>query len=214
MRKLSGGRGSDRDLIYLLLLAKKYDLKPADLHHALVEAERGKKSKCGSISIELRERVEKRLCFMFSHNERSVAQAAISEDSVTKLRSVPPELGRVLNKGTKSLAAERKEDETNIAGLQVGLRHVCLKAKVTDKSEVMAIESRSGSPLALCLVTLSDGTGEIQLPLWNSRIDSVAKNDMVVIRGATVRRFRGQMQLSLRWRTGTISTVHSSTAAQ
>jgi replication factor A1 len=87
-----------------------------------------------------------------------------------------------------------------------------LKARVTQKSEVRAVESRNGSPLAVCIATLSDGTGEIRLPLWNRQIDTIAKNDTVVIRDATVKNFRGEMQLSLPWKTGTISTVQSTDA--
>jgi replication factor A1 len=92
------------------------------------------------------------------------------------------------------------------------LKHVSLKARVTQKSEVRAVESRNGSPLAVCIATLSDGTGEIRLPLWNRQIDTIAKNDTVVIRDATVKNFRGEMQLSLPWKTGTISTVQSTDA--
>jgi len=81
--------------------------------------------------------------------------------------------------------------ERRIADLQVGLRHVGLRARVIDKSEVRTVLSRDGLPLVVCSATLSDGTGQIQLPLWNRQIDSVAKNDMLIIREATVGHFRG-----------------------
>ena len=58
MRKLTSGRGSDRDLVYLLMLARKYGLEPIDLHNALVKAKGSKESSCGPLSIELRERQE------------------------------------------------------------------------------------------------------------------------------------------------------------
>lgn len=213
MRSLASERGLDRDFIYLLMLARKYGLEPDDLHRALVKAKGNKESTCGSLSIELRQREDKSFCFKFSQNERSVAQAAISEDSVAKLRHVTPEFKRLLKKeDARSAATDYAETERRIADLQVGLRHVCLRAKVADKSEVRAVESRNGASLVVCLATLSDGTGQIRLPLWNRRIDSVAKNDTVIIRGATVRNFRGEMQLCLPWKTGSISTVASADA--
>jgi len=94
MRKLTSGRGSDRDLVYLLMLARKYGLEPIDLHNALVRAKGSKESSCGPLSIELRERRENSCRFMFSHDDRSVAQASVSETSLEKLRDVPPEIRR------------------------------------------------------------------------------------------------------------------------
>jgi replication factor A1 len=210
MRKLNSGRGSDRDLAYLLLLARKYGLEPADLHNALVKAKASKESSCGPLAIELRERKESACRFMFSQDDRSVAQASVSDASLAKLRDVPPEFKRLLQSPhLRATIDSEAEPERRIRDLQYGLKHVSLKAKVTEKSEIRAVESRNGSPLAVCIATLSDGTGEIRLPLWNRQIDSIAKDDTVVIRDATVKNFRGEMQLSLPWRTGTISTVQS-----
>jgi len=210
IRGLVSRRGSDRDFVYLLMLAKKYGLEPAALHHALVRAKGAKETNCGSLSIELREREDKTSCFMFSQNGRPVAQATVSEDSLVKLQNVPQQFKRLLKgEDRQSAPSDQGERERRIADLQIGLKHVSLKAKVTDKSEVRAVQSRNGSPLIVCVATLSDGTGLIRLPLWNKQIDSVAKNDTVVIQDATVKNFRGEMQLSLPWKTGTISTMHS-----
>ena len=209
MRKLTSGRGFDRDLAYLLMLARKYGLEPIDLHNALVKAKSSKESSCGALSIELREREESTCRFMFSQDDRSVAQASVSDVSLAKLRDVPLEFKRLLPSPRSQSADDQTESQRRIRDLQYGLKHVSLKARVTQKSEVRAVESRNGSPLAVCIATLSDGTGEIRLPLWNRQIDSIAKDDTVVIRDATVKNFRGEMQLSLPWKTGTISTVQS-----
>jgi replication factor A1 len=150
---------------------------------------------------------------MFSQDDRSVAQASVSEASLAKLRDVPLEFKRLLqNPRSQSTLNDQTESERRIRDLQYGLKHVSLKARVTQKSEVRAVESRNGSPLAVCIATLSDGTGEIRLPLWNRQIDTIEKNDTVVIRDATVKNFRGEMQLSLPWKTGTISTVQPTDA--
>jgi len=209
LRSFANERGSDRDFIYLLVLARKYDLEPIALHNALVEARGSKKSTCGSLSIESRELEENTFSFMFSQNNRAVAQTAISKYSLAKLREVPLELTRLLkDRNRRSMTTDCGESERRIADLRVGFRHVNLRARVIDKSEIRAVESRDGLPLVVCSATLSDGTGQIRLPLWNSQIDSVAKNDTVAIREATVGHFMGEMQLSIPRKTGTISIVH------
>jgi replication factor A1 len=214
IRSLTNGRGSDRDLVYLLMLARKYGLEPAALHDALAKAKNSKAATCGSLSIELRERGDNTFCFMFSQKDRSVAQAAVSDTSLARLRSVPLEFKRLLsNHDPDSKVTGKAELERRISDLHIGLRHVTLKAKVTEKSEVRAVESRNGSPLVVCVATLSDGTGHVRLPLWNRQVNSVKKNDTVVIRDATVKNFRGEMQLSLPWKTGSISTLGSASGS-
>ena len=193
-----------------LMLARKYDLKPIALYDAMVEARNSKESTCGSLSIEFRKAGKNTFCYMFSRNNRAVAQAAISEYSLGKLRQVPPELARLLNGGHGGpVATDGSKLEKHIVDLQVGLRHVSLRARVIDKTEVRTVQSRDGLPLVVCSATLSDGTGQIRLSLWNRHIDSVTKNDIVVIHEATVGHFRGEMQLSIPKKTGSISIVRS-----
>jgi ssDNA-binding replication factor A large subunit len=103
----------------------------------------------------------------------------------------------------------RNHPRTNDKNTVRGRPAVGLRARVIDKSEVRTVLSRDGLPLVVCSATLSDGTGQIQLPLWNRQIDSVAKNDMLIIREATVRHFRGEMHLSIPRKTGSISIIHS-----
>jgi len=210
LRSLADERDSDRDFIYLLMLARKYDLEPVALHNALVKAGESQKSTCGSLSIESRVLEDDSFCFMFSQDDRAVAQTAISKNSLAKLRRLPPEIAQLLRtRDQRPKLAGDSEEERRIADLQIGLRHVNLKAKVIGKSKIRAVQSRDGLPLLVCSATLSDGTGEIQLPLWNRQIRSVAKNDTVIVREATVRNFRGEMQLSVPRRNGSISIVNS-----
>jgi len=210
LRSLADERDSDRDFIYLLMLARKYDLEPVALHNALIKAGQSEKSTCGSLSIESRTMKDDTYCFMFSQNDRAVAQTAISKNSVAKLRQLPQELRQLLkDRDQRPRPTDDSEKERRIADLQIGLKHVNLKAKVIGKSKIRAVQSRDGLPLLVCSATLSDGTGRIQLPLWNRQIRSVAKNDTVMVREATVRNFRGEMQLSIPRKNGSISIVDS-----
>lgn len=68
-----------------------------------------------------------------------------------------------------------------IGNLRFGLSGVSFKASVIEKSQVRAVTSKDGNPLLVCDVTLSDGTGEIPLAIWNNQIGTVSRGDMVQI---------------------------------
>jgi ssDNA-binding replication factor A large subunit len=136
---------------------------------------------------------------MFSVGRDWMAQADISDDSVEKLRNPPAQLSAYIR-----LVQEREDSNKldakgvkRIRDLRVGLRNVSLTAVVVKKSEVRAVTSRDGIPLLVCTATLSDDTGEITLSIWNNQIGTVFEGDRIEIRGARVRSFRGQIQLSL-----------------
>lgn len=84
---------------------------------------------------------------------------------------------------------------------------------MTEKSDVRAVTSRFGMPLLVCSVTLSDGTGEIPLTLWNNQIATISKGDRVQLRDARVENFRGTTQLSLDRKTGGLIVLESGTKA-
>ena len=91
------------------------------------------------------------------------------------------------------------------------MKGVCFKAVVTKKSDVRAVTSRYGMPLLVCSVTLSDGTGEIPLAVWNNQIATIAKGDRVQVSDARVRNFRGEIQLSLSRKAGGLIVLESGT---
>ena len=78
------------------------------------------------------------------------------------------------------------------------------------KSQVRAVTSKDGDPLLVCDVTLSDGTGEVPLAIWNNQIDTVSRGDMVQIQNARVRGYRGEMQLALGRKTGSLTVLEHS----
>jgi ssDNA-binding replication factor A large subunit len=148
---------------------------------------------------------------MFSVEGEWVAQADISNDSVEMLRNPPNRFLPYID-----LVQEREDSnkldakgERSISDLSLGLKGVCFKAVVVKKSDVRAVTSRDGIPLLVCSVTLSDGTGEIPLAVWNSQIGTISEGDRVEVRNARVRSFRGQIQLSLRRRTGSLTVLET-----
>ena len=211
LRNLTGIRGLDRDFIYLLQITQKYNLKLNLLRASILAARNRGNSRCGKVSIQMRRHGAVSSTYMFSVEGEWVAQADISNDSVEMLRNPPNRFLPYID-----LVQEREDSnkldakgERSISDLSLGLKGVCFKAVVVKKSDVRAVTSRDGIPLLVCSVTLSDGTGEIPLAVWNSQIGTISEGDRVEVRNARVRSFRGQIQLSLRRKTGSLTVLET-----
>ena len=204
-------RGLDRDFIYLLQITKKHNLKPNLLRASILAARNRGNSRCGKVSIQMRRHGAVSSTYMFSVEGEWLAQADIPNDSVEMLKSPPDQFSPYID-----VVQEREDSnkldakgERSIRDLRLGLKGVCFKAVVVKKSEVIAVTSRDGVPLLVCSVTLSDDTGEIPLAVWNSQIGTISEGDRVEVRDARVRSFRGQLQLSLRKKTGSLTVLES-----
>ncbi len=202
-------RGLDRDLVYLLQLAKKHNLEPTLLYSALYHARKRGRGKCGKFLIETRTKNEGSCTYLFSPDGRSFAQAVIRDESVEKLKRLPSEFSGFFDAYEARHETSRFNGggESAIRDLRLGTKGVAFKAHVVKKSEVRAVTSKDGNPLLVCSVTLSDGTGEIPLAIWNSEISTISEGDLVEVRGARVRSYRGEIQLSLNRKTGTLRVL-------
>ena len=206
LRYLPKSRGTDRDLLYMLQLAEKYDITPQVFHAAMLNAQERGKGKCGKFAIELRQREKTSCVYMFSFHDKPFGQAEIANQSVEKLRRLPEQFS--------GLGIRKREDpnksktrESSIRDLKFGFKGVSFKAHVVKKSDVRAVTSKDGNPLLVCSVTLSDGTGEIPIAIWNNQINTISEGDLVEIRDARVRSFRGEIQLSLNRKTGALNVL-------
>ena len=213
MWKLPGPktRSPDRDLIYLLQLASKHNLTASAFHDSLLATWQQHKTQCGDLLIELRQRGERSSTYMFSAKGHALAQAKIKNDSIGKLNHLPDELSHSLDvdKDRSNSAKIKSGVESAIGNLRFGYSGVSLKARVVRKSEVRAVTSKDGTPLLVCDVTLSDGTGEIPLAVWNNQIGTISQGDLVQIQNARVRSFRGEIQLSLGRKVGVLTVIES-----
>ena len=148
--------------------------------------------------------------YMFSVDGKPVAQADIPDYSVEKLKNPPEEfsgcMDHIMDREEPRLDAN---GERRIGDLRLGLRDVCFKAVVAKKSIVRAVTSRYGAPLLVCSVTLSDGTGEIPLTIWNNQTGTIFEGDQVQVHDAKVRNYRGEMQLSLSRKVGGLTVLES-----
>ncbi len=149
--------------------------------------------------------------YMFSVEGEWLAQADIPDDSVEMLKSPPDKFSSYIDlvQGHEDSNKLDGKGERSISDLRLGLKGVCFKAVVVKKSDVRAVTSRDRVSLLVCSVTLADGTGEIPLAVWNSQIGTISEGDRVEVRDARVRGFRGQIQLSLRKRTGSRTVLET-----
>jgi len=192
-------------------LAKKHKLTANALHASFLKVWASSKARCGDLQIEIRLRGESSCTYMFSVKGKALAQASIKNDSVSRLKRLPDEFKRFLE---DEELPSRKMDPASVSPigtLRYGVSGVSFKARVLKKSEVRAVTSKDGTPLLVCDLTLSDGTGEIPLAVWNSQIETIAKGDLVQIQNARVRSFRGEIQLSLNRKTGALTVLKPAT---
>ena len=202
-------RRQDRDLVYLLGLARKHHLSPESLHDSLLDARKCGRAQCGEVQIEIRAHDEQSSIYMFSVNGKTLAQANLQGDSIRKLKRLPAEYSKFLEMEDEPANLNRSNVTSQIGDLRFGLRGLSFKARVVKKSEVRAVTSRDGTGLLVCDVTLSDGTGEIPLAVWNNQIGTVSEGDTVQIENASVRSFRGKIQLSLTRKIGVLTVLRS-----
>ena len=202
-----GIRTQDRDLVYLLGLARKHELKPEILHDSLLAARKCGRVRCGEIEIEDRAHDEQSTTYMFSMNGKTLGQAIIQGYSITKLKRLPQEYEKFLGMREETTNSNKVSVASQIGGFRYGLRGLSFKARVVKKSDTRAVTSRDGAALLVCDVTLSDGTGEIPLAVWNNQISAVSEGDLVQVENASVRSFRGKLQLALSRKMGVLTVL-------
>jgi len=144
---------------------------------------------------------------MFSVDGKTLAQANLQGESIRKLKRLPEEYLKFLEMKDELADLNRAKVTSQIGDLRYGLRGLSFKARVVKKSEVRAVTSRDGTALLVCHVTLSDGTGEIPLAVWNNQIGAVSEGDLVQVENASVRSFRGKIQLSLTRKIGVLTVL-------
>jgi replication factor A1 len=77
------------------------------------------------------------------------------------------------------------------------MKKVNMEAEVLAKPNPSFVHTRFGSSAAVTNAWVGDETGKIKLCLWNDQANCITIGDMVEIRNASVKAFRGERQLSL-----------------
>jgi replication factor A1 len=89
---------------------------------------------------------------------------------------------------------------------RAGLRSISVTGQIVDVSEVRNVTTRMGQQSRVADAVLRDETGEVDLTLWDSQIDSVKVGDNVSIQNGYTTEFRGRTKLNV-GRYGTITKV-------
>jgi replication factor A1 len=191
---------------YLAFLSAKYEVDPDTFFCALLSAGENSKSSCGNLSIECRGKVKDKIIFLITENSQVVAQLSVSETFLTKegnpLRAFM-ETDMVRKHEAKKI---RSPASYSIQDLRAGMNHVNLKAKVLEVTEPKQVFTRYGNYASLAKAVIEDGTGQINLCLWNDQIDAVSAGTTVQIENARTSTFKGERQLSL-GKTGTVNNI-------
>jgi ssDNA-binding replication factor A large subunit len=144
---------------------------------------------------------------MFSIEGEPLAQAIIRTGSIGKLKKVPTEYCGFLQREDNRRGEAGASLQSDIGRMRVGQGGLSFKAHVVRKSEIRAVTTRDGTPLLVCSITLSDGTGQIPLAVWNSQISEISEGDLVEVQNARVRNFRGEIQLALSRKAGVLRVL-------
>jgi hypothetical protein len=159
--------------------------------------------------IETRLRGEAASTYMFCAEDEPLAQATIRTASIRKLKKLPEEYSKILQRDRDERDSGQFGPlrQREIGDMRVGQGGLSFKAHVVRKSEVRAVTTRDGTPLLVCSIMLSDGTGQIPLAVWNSQISEISEGDLVEVQNARVRNFRGEIQLALSRKAGVLRVL-------
>lgn len=82
------------------------------------------------------------------------------------------------------------------AELEEGLQQVVVEGTITKRSPPRKVSSRTGEPLQLTEVELSDDSGSITAVFWNEQADQI-QSDRIRIESGYVKSYRDELQLSM-----------------
>lgn len=196
---------------YLACLSLKYEVDVDRFFDALISAGKNRKSTCGNLSIECREKQKKRIVLLITKGPKVVAQFPIPEEFLLRQEN-PIKIARKCDVfGRYSIRKARRPELLQIKDLRIGMTKVNLKAEVLEVTKPTFVVTRFGSYASVANALISDDTGKIKMCLWNEQISSVSVGDMVQIENARISAFRGERQLRV-GKTGTLRIAHDMVA--
>ena len=199
---------------HLAFLSVKYNVYLAELYQAIVSARVAGKSICEELSIEYRGAVLGEAIFLITKESKVVAQFRVPEHILYR-KDICFESWMDSDKIRKQIIRQNPgfPHSTLIQNLRHGMRKVNLEAEILEIHKPQLIRSQYGNSVLLTNAQISDETGEVKLCLWGEQPNLVAVGDIVEIKNALVRTFKGEKQVSL-GRTGTITVRHSKAEKQ
>ncbi len=98
-----------------------------------------------------------------------------------------------------------------ISQLKDGERKVDVIAEIIELGQTRTVNLRAGGTATVCTAYVKDGTGIVELSLWNEQISKVKVGDTVHVKNGYTTSFRGNIQLNI-GRYGFLEVMPSQTA--
>ncbi len=182
----------------LAFLSVKHGVFLAELYQSIASARREGKSFCEKLSIECRGRADGEAIFLITKEGKVVAQFRIPEDLLSR-ENIRFDSWMDTDKIRKQLSKQNSVSphSTLIQNLRHGMKKVNLEAEVLETQKPQLIHTQFGNSVWLTKAVISDETGRIRLSLWGKQSSLTLVGDIVEIRNAAVRTFKGETQLNL-----------------
>jgi len=180
---------------YLAFLSIKYEVDADKFFNALISARNNRKSTCGNLSIECRDKQKSRIILLITKGSKVVAQFPIPEEFLREQNNPIKDARKAHMLGRYLIRKHGKLKSLQIKDLQIGMKRVNLKAEVLEITKATPVITRFGNHASVANALISDETGKIKLCLWNDQINSVSVGDTIQIENARISAFRGERQL-------------------
>jgi replication factor A1 len=181
---------------YLALLSVKYEVDADEFFNALISAKNNRKSNCGNLSIECRNRQKSRVILLITKGQKAVAQFPIPEEFLLRQNN-PIKEAKALMLDRHLVKKDRRSELLQVKDLRNGMKGVNLNAVVLEIAGPKPVVTRFGTCASVANATVSDATGKIKLCLWNEQIGSLSVGDAVQIENARISIFKGERQLRI-----------------
>jgi hypothetical protein len=191
---------------HLAFLSVKYNLYLSELYQALISARAIGKSACGELTIDYRGTINHQTVFLITKVNRVIMQFRVEEAFLLR-KNISFESWLNTDKVRRQMSKQNLAvDLTFIQNLRHGMKKINLKAEVLETPETKVVNTQYGSRVKVTDMWISDETGKVKLCLWGEQASLPSVGDMVQIRGASVRTFKGDNLLSL-GRYGTLTIL-------
>jgi hypothetical protein len=191
---------------HLAFLSVKYNVYLSELYQALISAKLMGKAICGDLTIDYRGTIKDQAIFLITKARIVVMQFRAAEEFLLR-KNISFESWLDTDKIRRQVSRQNlRFDVTLIQNLRHKMKKINLTAEILEIKEPKMINTQFGSRVKMTDVWIADETGKVKLCLWGEQANLPVVGDMVHIKGASVRIFKGENLLSL-GRSGTLNIL-------
>jgi replication factor A1 len=191
---------------HLAFLSVKHNVYLSELYRALVSARAAGKSICGELNLDYRGTINTQAVFLITKASKVIMQFKVAEEFLLR-ENISFESWLDTDKVRRQVAKQSLAfDLMFIQSLRRGMKKVNLKAEVLEIEEPQVVNTQYGSRVKVIDIWIADETGKVKVCLWGDQVNLPVVGDIVQIKGASVKTFKGENLLSL-GRSGTLSIL-------